>query len=264
MKRLVLILVVLFISTNAIADRVHPEKYYQNIYASNLDGQMEVVFSDRSRCDIVTSTHAIEVDYASKYKEAITQSLHYSNMSGKRAGIILIDEKGLDSHYIDSAKKDIKVNHLPIDVLDNKITEKHSLRANLNMPQLPSKMSASLTTVSHPSNESIKNLRAINILNASLERGRKKYNLKIPIKLSPRDVGYYPMGIDKDSVIWKEFKESRYYDSGIQMSTRERCNNWYWFKANRPQNSKLIIPTRTFQKTIGFYVNEKPIGMHYK
>lgn len=51
---------------------------------------------DGTRCDIVTDTHAIEVDFADKWGEAIGQSLNYAFQSNKRAGILLILEKESD------------------------------------------------------------------------------------------------------------------------------------------------------------------------
>ena len=44
-----------------------PEVHYQTIAAKLLDGAAEVTMADRTRCDIVTDTHAIEVDFADKW-----------------------------------------------------------------------------------------------------------------------------------------------------------------------------------------------------
>ena len=51
---------------------------------------MEVVMNDGTRCDILTATHAIEVDFAKKWAEAIGQSLHYALHTGKRPAVALI------------------------------------------------------------------------------------------------------------------------------------------------------------------------------
>ncbi|MFL3659217.1 MAG: hypothetical protein ACJ07L_14355, partial [Opitutales bacterium] len=56
---------------------------------------------DGTRCDILTNTHAIEVDFADKWAEAIDQSLNYAMQTGKKAGIVLVlkdrgDEKHLE------------------------------------------------------------------------------------------------------------------------------------------------------------------------
>ena len=45
---------------------------------------------DGTRCDILTDTHAIEVDFADKWAEAIGQSLNYAMQTGKKAGIVLV------------------------------------------------------------------------------------------------------------------------------------------------------------------------------
>lgn len=66
------------------------ESYYQAIAAKAFGGVTEVRMADGSRCDIVTEHYAIEVDFASKWKEAIGQSLNYAFQSSKSAGIVLI------------------------------------------------------------------------------------------------------------------------------------------------------------------------------
>lgn len=93
-----------------------PESYYQNYGAVALGGQEEVTMGDGTRCDILTSTHAIEVDFEKKWAEAIGQSLNYSFQSGRRAGILLI----VDTHA--DTRKAIRIvsliNHydLPVDL----------------------------------------------------------------------------------------------------------------------------------------------------
>ncbi len=69
--------------------RTQPERAYQQAHC---DGQREVTMPDGTRCDCVTATHAIEIDFANKWYEAIGQSLNYAFQTSKRAGIILILE----------------------------------------------------------------------------------------------------------------------------------------------------------------------------
>ena len=45
----------------------------------------------------MTDTHAIEFDFGSGWAESIGQGLHYSSMTKKRAGIVLILENVKDS-----------------------------------------------------------------------------------------------------------------------------------------------------------------------
>ena len=74
-----------------------PEKHYQDIFAAQLGGRTDVTMGDRTRCDIVTATHAIEVDWSKKWAEAIGQSLNYSFQTNLRAGIILIMDTPADT-----------------------------------------------------------------------------------------------------------------------------------------------------------------------
>ena len=76
---------------------------------------MEVVLSDGSRCDCVTQTNAVEVDFAHKWAESIGQSLLYSALTGKRAGILLIMKQG-DEQFLNRLNTTIKRFNLPIDV----------------------------------------------------------------------------------------------------------------------------------------------------
>tara|TARA_R110000850_G_C9990531_1_gene466978 strand:- start:6613 stop:7014 length:402 start_codon:yes stop_codon:yes gene_type:complete len=77
----------LLIATTASA---LPESHYQKIAAAILGGKIEVTMPDRTRCDIVTNTHAIEVDWSKNWAESIGQSLNYAFQTNLRGGIILI------------------------------------------------------------------------------------------------------------------------------------------------------------------------------
>ena len=58
--------------------KTYPENFYQKQYAKKLGGRTEVTMPDGARCDILTETHAIEVDFADKWAEAFGQSLNYA------------------------------------------------------------------------------------------------------------------------------------------------------------------------------------------
>lgn len=78
-----------------------PESYYQDQFASRINGQTEVIAGDGTRCDILTDEYAIEVDFARKWGEAIGQSLNYGFQFNRKPGILLILEKPDDrKHYI--------------------------------------------------------------------------------------------------------------------------------------------------------------------
>jgi len=70
---------------------------------------------DKTRCDCLTQTHAIEFDFGNKWAEAIGQSLYCSLQTGKRAGIVLILEKSKDYRYWIRLNTTIEHFNLPID-----------------------------------------------------------------------------------------------------------------------------------------------------
>ena len=79
-------------------------------------GKVEVRMPDDTRCDVVTKTHAVEVEWAYKWYEGIGQSLWYSYQSNLKPGIVLILRTEKDRKYllklnslIDGKKLDIKV-----------------------------------------------------------------------------------------------------------------------------------------------------------
>jgi len=55
-------------------------------------GRVEVVLPNGTRCDCVTSNHAIEFDSGRGWAEAIGQSAYYSIHTKKKAGVVLILE----------------------------------------------------------------------------------------------------------------------------------------------------------------------------
>lgn len=103
---MVLRIVILFLLFTgcALGKHLYPEKYYQDIWCEKNNGQTEVKLIDSTRIDCLTKTHAIEFDFATKWAEAIGQSLHYSYMSGKNAGIVLIIENSDDYKYFNKIK----------------------------------------------------------------------------------------------------------------------------------------------------------------
>ena len=116
MKHYILTLaIVLFFVAPAQARHLHFEKYYQERWCKAHGGKMEVVLPDRTRCDCITSTHAIEFDFGSKWAEAIGQALYYSIQTGKKPGIVLILEKKSDSKYWERLNSVIEHYHLPVD-----------------------------------------------------------------------------------------------------------------------------------------------------
>lgn len=93
-----------------------PESYYQGIFAAQVGGRTEVTANDGSRCDILTDSYAIEVDFARKWGEAIGQSLSYGFQFDRQAGIVLILEKPADQKHLIKVNSIIQHYGLPIKV----------------------------------------------------------------------------------------------------------------------------------------------------
>lgn len=90
------------------------ERYYQLLSAAHLKGETEVVLEDKTRVDVLTDKVAYEVDWASKWAEGIGQSLHYSAMTGKHAGLILIVKQKEDYRHVVKVTNIILVKSLNI------------------------------------------------------------------------------------------------------------------------------------------------------
>ena len=112
---LALCVIILLMTTSAHAKRLHYEKWYQEQWCQTQDGQAEVVLPDKTRCDCLTDTHAIEFDFGNKWAEAIGQALYYAIQTGKKAGIVLILEKQKDYKYWIRLNSIIAHYGLPID-----------------------------------------------------------------------------------------------------------------------------------------------------
>jgi hypothetical protein len=109
----ILLILALLLYVPAYASN-HSEKYYQRHWCVANQGKMEVMLADSSRVDCVTPTHAVEFDFAEKWAEAIGQSLYYSTMTGKYAGIVLIVERPNDRKLANKAAFVIEKHNLPI------------------------------------------------------------------------------------------------------------------------------------------------------
>lgn len=98
MKKILLTLLFIFIILPVFATpkrHFYYEKDYQEKWCNANNGKMEVILSDDARIDCVTSTHAIEFDFAPKWSEAIGQALYYGIATNKQPGIVLIMEHKL-------------------------------------------------------------------------------------------------------------------------------------------------------------------------
>jgi len=103
-------------SYQVFAVRDHPEKWYQTQWCQENNGNMEVIFPNRTRCDCLTTDYAVEVEFADKWAEAVGQSLNYALESQRQSGIVLILENLKDRKYLEHLNAVIAHFDLPIRV----------------------------------------------------------------------------------------------------------------------------------------------------
>lgn len=116
MKKCIILCCVLW-STISFAS----ESDYTKLWCAQQKGMVEVKLADSTRCDCLTTTHAIEVDYANKFYEAVGQSLHYSIMTNRLPGILLLIKNNKDNIYLTRLRKIILMYKLPITIWTLKI-----------------------------------------------------------------------------------------------------------------------------------------------
>lgn len=92
------------------------EAWYQKKWCAGHGGRIEVIMPDKTRCDCVTFRYAVEVEFARKWAEAITQTLHYARLTGKRPGIVFICRRQSDLINIARAVDNIKFYKLGIKI----------------------------------------------------------------------------------------------------------------------------------------------------
>jgi hypothetical protein len=104
--------IIFLLPTLARAGHLHPEKDYQEAWCAEHGGETEYRLPDQTRVDCLTSTHAVEVDFAPKWAESVGQTLYYAEQTGMCPGILLIMEGEGDDRYL----KRVKVLALEYDI----------------------------------------------------------------------------------------------------------------------------------------------------
>jgi len=116
-KSLTIIFAILYlVAFGVVTSYAESEAYYRDLWCEAANGQSEVRNSDGTWTDCLTETHAVEVDFAGKWYEAVGQSLHYALLTGKDAGIVLIIKTEKDKEKHQNLLNVIKNNCIPITV----------------------------------------------------------------------------------------------------------------------------------------------------
>lgn len=91
----------------------HNEPYYTQQIAEQFGWQAEVRTPIGTRCDLVSDTLCVEVEWPSKPYEAIGQSLHYSQQLGKKPAILFLlsDQAAFGREYVLERVGDVAAKH---------------------------------------------------------------------------------------------------------------------------------------------------------
>ena len=99
-----------------LARNLHPESAYRDTWCGGRKGQTEFRLPDASRADCLTAHHAVEVEFAAKWKEAVGQSLHYARLTRRQPGIVLILEFPGETRHLRNLRHLLSYYHLNIRV----------------------------------------------------------------------------------------------------------------------------------------------------
>ena len=106
-------LTLISLPTQAGGKRLHHEKWYQEKWCADR-GQMEVTMKDGTHADCITKFYAVEVDFADKWAECLSQALRYARLTGLQPACLLIIEAPKDLRYLQNLRADIEHWRLPV------------------------------------------------------------------------------------------------------------------------------------------------------
>ncbi len=100
----------------------HNEASYQQAWCKTHNGIDEFQNKDYTRVDCLTSTHAVEFDFANKWAESIGQALHYGIMANKKPKVVLIlDNPEVQVVYYKRIQKIAKKYNFDVEYITNDI-----------------------------------------------------------------------------------------------------------------------------------------------
>ena len=111
-------MILLFALGIPLVAQAETEAYYQEKICAKYDARMEVINEDRTRTDCLSDENgshlSIEVDFAKKWYECLTQAMYYGMLYNNQAACVLIVEKDTDMRHVDRARQLINHNKLPV------------------------------------------------------------------------------------------------------------------------------------------------------
>ena len=89
-SKLAIVAVVTCAQNAQAQEKIDERGWSEIINKTEFAGETEYFLPDNMRADIVTETHAYEVEWASKWKESIGQALYYAIHTERKPGVILL------------------------------------------------------------------------------------------------------------------------------------------------------------------------------
>ena len=105
MRKIILLILTMLLIEKVDAKHFNSENYYQTKWCKQNNGITEYILPDKARIDCLTKEYAIEFDFATKWAEAIGQSMYYANVMNKKPAIALIVKSKKDNKYVKRIKK---------------------------------------------------------------------------------------------------------------------------------------------------------------
>ena len=110
------IFILCFLLPAAAAGENLSERWYTERWCALEGGRAWVRMADGGRCDCLTPRYAVEVARAGEWADAIGWSLRSAMQTGKKAGIVLIQESAEDAVHRGRLDAVIERYRLPIKV----------------------------------------------------------------------------------------------------------------------------------------------------
>lgn len=81
------------------------ERDYQLEWCGKMGGEIEYVLEDKTRVDCLLPEYAVEMDFAKNWYESVGQALYYSEMTNRKAGVVLILKSKKDEKHLERLNK---------------------------------------------------------------------------------------------------------------------------------------------------------------
>jgi thiol-disulfide isomerase/thioredoxin len=90
-------------AAEAMSEAAHRDRIADHWRANGIEVQEEATAPAGTRCDLLTATHAYEIDFAHKFYECTGQAVYYASVWHRKPGMVLLVKPG-DERFVQRAK----------------------------------------------------------------------------------------------------------------------------------------------------------------